>query len=54
MQKYDLRIEFSPDKELLVADTLSWAYDETEPNAMYDQREIVHVNLVEKSCPISD
>lgn len=54
MQKYDLRLEFSPGKELLVADTLSRAYDMTEPNAMYDQRETVHVNIVKRSFPVSE
>lgn len=37
-----------------MADTLSPAYNMTEPNAMYDQRETVHVNLVKRSCPLSD
>ena len=54
MQKYDLKLEFSPGKELLVADTLSRAYDSTEPNTIYEQKETVHVNLVRKSCPVSD
>lgn len=54
MQQYDLKLEFSPGKELLVADTLSRAYNSTEPNATCKQRETVHMNLVRKSCPVSD
>lgn len=54
MQKYDLKLEFSPGKELLVAATLSRAYDSTEPNATYKQRETVHMILVRKSCAVSD
>lgn len=54
MQKYDLELEYSPGKELIIADTLSRAYDCTEPNLMYEQKDMVHVNLVRKSCPVSD
>ena len=54
MQNYDIQLEYSPGKELLVADTLSRAYDSTAPNTEYEQKEIIHVNLVRKSCPVSD
>lgn len=51
MQKYDLRLEFSPGKELLVADTLSRSNDMAD--AMHDHRETVHANIVKRSFPLS-
>lgn len=54
LHKYDLQLEYRPGKELLVADTLSRAFDSSEPNQIYEQDDTIHVNLIRKSCPVSD
>ena len=54
LQKYDLQLKYRPGKQLLVKDTLSRAFDSSEPNQMYEQDETIHVNLIRKTCPVSD
>lgn len=46
MQKYDIELEFSPGRDLLVADTLSRAFDPSEPNEKHNSNETVHVNTI--------
>lgn len=52
IQKYDLQLDYKPGKELLVADTLSRAFDRSERSSEID--EMVHVNIVRKNCSVSD
>lgn len=52
IQKYDLQLDYRPGKELLVADTLSRAFDNSETSSELD--EMVHVNLIRKNCSVSD
>lgn len=45
---------YRPGKELIVADTLSRAFDTTETTESIEQDKIIHVNLIRKNCPVSD
>lgn len=43
MQKYHMEVVYRPGKELLIADTLSRAYDITVPVEQHEQDQIVQI-----------
>ena len=54
LQKYDLRVEFTPESEIPVADTLSRAYLNHQVKPEVPEQEIrCHVHSIIKSLPVS-